>query len=397
MSAMLDRSLLPRPAFVVGAALLAMAGLLGSAKVHAETWLVGPKAPALTLREALAQAKDGDTIALLEGEYNAMVGVVTQRQLTIRGIGKRPLLRAGGQIAEGKAMLVVRDGDVTVENLEFRGARAPDGNGAGIRFEKGKLRVVGCAFYDNENGILTGNVSDAELEIIDSMFGEAPRVNGSLPHLLYAGRIGKLSVSGSRFHEGFEGHLIKSRARVSRITYNMIFDGPGGAASYQIDLPNAGVAHIIGNVIGQNADAQNRTVVAYGSEGKAWPESALYMAHNTLLSPSLMPAVYLRIFDDRLPATTPVFAINNLTAGVGVFGLFNKGVFEGNEHTLGRWLRGPTVLDFALPNGSRLRNKGVDPTRVGGQDLSPKAEFMMPIGTRPIQPPAAWSAGAFQN
>jgi hypothetical protein len=384
-----------RPALSWRRLLLALLScVIGAAQ--AETWLVGPKAPAMSLSEALAKAGDGDIVAVLEGEYNGEVGVIHQRKLTIKGIGKRPLLRAGGRIAEGKAILVVRDGDITIENLEFQSARAPDGNGAGIRFEKGRLLVKNCAFRDNEIGLLTANFGDAELDIVDSEFSEAPKVTGSLPHLLYAGRIARLSVSGSRFHEGFEGHLIKSRAKLNRITYNMIFDGAGGSASYEIDLPNGGMAHIIGNVIGQSAKAQNRTLVAYGAEGSAWPQSALYMAHNTLLSGGLMTASFLRIFEDRLPAATPIFVINNVSAGVGLLSPMAGGVFDGNVRTLGRWLRSPTMLDFALPDTSSLRGQWVDPRSIGGQDLSPKAEFSLPVGTRALAPRSSWSAGAFQ-
>ena len=115
-----------------------------------------------------------------------------------------------------------------------------------------------------------------------------------------------------------------------------------------------------------------------------------------MLSGGLMTASFLRVFEDRLPAAAPVFVINNVTAGIGLLSPFAGGVFEGNERTLGRWLRSPPMLDFALPNNSALRGRGVDPRKHGGQDLSPKAEFNFPLGTRAIQPPAAWSAGAFQ-
>lgn len=362
----------------------------------AETLIVGPAAPALSLRDAIRQAKDGDTIAVLAGEYDGQVAVIEQKQLTIKGIGKRPVLRAGGRTAEGKAILVVRDGDITLENLEFRGARAADGNGAGVRFEKGKLLIKGCAFYDNENGLITGNFGDAELEIADSLFGDAPHSEGLLPHLLYVGRIAKLTVTGSRFHEGFEGHLIKSRARENRISYNMIFDGWSGEASYEIDLPNGGLTYLIGNIIGQGPNAQNPVLVSYGSEGNPWPNSALYMAHNTLLSSGWRPAWFVRIWNDRLPPQAPIFVVNNVGAGVGMFSFGADGTFDGNGRTLGRWLRGPTMLDFSLPSDSRLRGTAIDPTRIGGQDLSPKAEFNLPIGTRPINKPSSWSPGAFQ-
>jgi hypothetical protein len=51
------------------------------------------------------------------------------------------VLLAAGHSAEDKAILVVRNGEVRIENIEFRGTRVPDGNGAGIRFERGRC---GC-------------------------------------------------------------------------------------------------------------------------------------------------------------------------------------------------------------------------------------------------------------
>jgi hypothetical protein len=91
-------------------------------------------------------------------------------------------------------------------------------------------------------GILTGNVADSVLEVEDSEFGEAPRHAGGLHHLLYAGTIARLSVRGSRLQQGFRGHLIKSRARESSILYNLIVDGVGGRASYELEFPNGGLA-----------------------------------------------------------------------------------------------------------------------------------------------------------
>ena len=44
---------------------------------------------------------------------------------------------AEGDEIQGMATLVVRAGDVLIDSIEFGGARVPDGNGAGIRFERG--------------------------------------------------------------------------------------------------------------------------------------------------------------------------------------------------------------------------------------------------------------------
>jgi len=370
---------------------------VSSPDAFADNLLVGPGGQPTSLRAALAAAKDGDTIDLLPGEYRGETALIADRRLTIRGIGKAPVFIANGKIDEAKAIWVVRGGEVTVENVEFRGARNDSANGAGIRLEGGRLKVVRCRFSDNENGILANDDEQATLDIDSSIFSEAPRVVGGLYHLLYVGRIAALSVTGSRFHRGFEGHLLKSRAQSNRITYNLIHDGEGGEASYEIDLPNGGLAWIIGNVIGQAAGSQNPVVVAYGAEGRAWPRSALYMAHNTLINDRLLPAWFLRVFRDRLPETAEVHAVNNLTVGAGLFSWGASGDFDGNYAAWSRSLVDPATLAFELDADSWLRGRGVDPRKVGGQDLSPQAEFVLPVGTRPLPPLTQWSPGAFQR
>lgn len=363
----------------------------------AETWLVGPGGTPMSLKDAVQRAADDDVVELLPGQYVGEVTVIPAKRLTLRGMGKGVVFDAKGKVAEGKAILVMRGGDLTVENIEFRGARADDANGAGIRLESGHLRVLRCRFADNEMSILTSNDGKAELDVVDSSFGEAPAVVGGLYHLLYVGRIARLQVTGSRFQRGFEGHLLKSRARESRIEYNMIVDGPGGEASYEIDLPNGGLATVVGNVIGQAAGSQNPVVVAYGAEGKIWDRNALYLAHNTLVNDKRLPAWFLRVFSDRLPADTRIEAINNLTVGPGFFEWTAPGHFAGNAHVWARALVEPAVMAFDLKPDSGLSGTGVDPRAVGGQDLSPKAEFTPPIGTRPLPPLTRWTPGAYQG
>ncbi len=378
-----------------GAALLLT---LLSAITPAATLLVGPQAPALSLAEALKTAQDGDTVALLPGQYKGQTGVISQRQLTLRAVSERPVLLFEGRVAERKAMLVVRGGDVTIENIEFRGARADDANGAGIRHESGKLTVRNCLFLDNENGILTGNDANAELVVEDSEFGLAPRIVGGLHHLLYVGRIGRFSIRGSRFYSGHEGHLIKSRARESRITYNLIYDGDEGQASYEIDLPNGGLAWVIGNIIGQGARSQNPVMVAYGGEGSAWPKNGLYVSHNSFVGNPWPPSWFLRVFEDRLPAGIEVKAINNIALGLGLFSPGTDGEFRGNVWGMRRRaLQSIYTLDFSLTEASGWRGTAQPAGQGGGESLQPTAEFVLPHGTRPLQPPAAWSPGAMQT
>ncbi len=370
-----------------------------SAPVEGTRWLAGPPGSALPLGEALEKAKDGDTIELLSGEYPG-AWVIEGKRLTLRGMDgdKRAVLKGDGKPGMHKALLTVRGGEVTLQGIEFRGARNREGNAAGVRLEGGRLTVQRCSFFDNETGLLATRDEKAELRIEASAFGSAPRVVGSLPHLLNVGRIARLTVNGTRFQQGYEGHLIKTRARENLFTYNFIHDGLRGGASYEIDIANGGLATLIGNVIGQGADAQNQVLVAYGTEDAAWDRNRLVLAHNTFINHGWMPAWFLRVIDKNLPPGTEVLAVNNLLVGGGVFEWGNKGRFEGNRHALRRMLRDADTQAFELPAGSRLRDQGVDPRSIGGTDLSPKAEFDFAKGTRPLPNGLnAWSPGAYQQ
>jgi hypothetical protein len=124
------------------------------------TMLVGAGEKISTLTDAARLAKDGDVIDIQPGNYRGQPAIWTQNNLIIRGVGERPVMLADGKSAEGKAIWVVRGGNVRIENVEFRGARVASRNGAGIRFEKGHLTIQGCRFVDNEMGLLTGNSAE---------------------------------------------------------------------------------------------------------------------------------------------------------------------------------------------------------------------------------------------
>lgn len=366
------------------------------ASAHADILRVGPGETFTRIADAAKAAKDGDIVEILPGEYRGDVATWRQKKLLIRGIGERPVLIADGKIAQGKAIWVIAHGDILIDNIEFRGARAADHNGAGIRFERGRLEVRNSVFIDNQTGILAANFDGAELFVRDSLFAQAPQQMQSLPHLLYVGRIARLEVSGSRFHQGYRGHLLKSRARYNDIRYNLLYDGPQGEASYEIDLPNGGLAFVIGNIVGQSANTQNPTVIAYGAEGNAWPESALYLAHNTLLSDRHTGTLFLRTWVDRLPADAQIVGINNLSVGLGSLTLVNGGDYRGNVPLPPGALQDPETLDFRPLGASLLQHFTSPAGEARGVSLQPDAEFALPIGTRPITRPAAWLPGAVQ-
>lgn len=388
-----------RQAIHFGRCLLLSGGFLfGSAlQVNATTIVAGPNESDLSIQAASRLAKDGDTVEILPGEYLGPVAVWSQKSLTIRGIGQRPVLIANGRSAEHKAIWVVRGGNIIIENIAFSGARVAAGNGAGIRFERGHLTIRGCTFTDNETGILTANRSGLELTIVNSVFERAPNEPGPLHHLLYVGAIDKLTVTGSRFRQGYRGHLIKSRARENHILYNLIIDGKSGSASYELDIPNGGLAFVIGNVIGQSATTENSALIAFGAEGNTWPDSALYLAHNTLVSERAAGNWFLRVWAQKLPSDTVVHAVNNMLVGSGSFSSGTSGSFAGNVTASMALSQNLKAANFRLPLTSPLRGAGVDPGQARGYTLSPTAEFVWPIGTHTLPPLARWTPGAFQR
>ena len=378
--------------------LLALLFTIPVSAALAQQLVAGPNGRPLTLADAVARAVDGDTIELLPGDYRDTLAL-NQRRLTLRGVGKVNVI--GGERLQDnriKALWTVRGGEVTIENVAFRGARGVDGSAAGVRQEGGRLVLRKCQFFDNEHGLLAADDAKAEVVIESSVFGMAPKVVGGLHHLLNIGRIGKLNITGSRFQVGFEGHLIKTRARENWIGYNMIHDGVRGGASYEIDIANGGLATVIGNVIGQGSENQNPTIVAYGTEGRGWDKNILLLAHNTLVHNGWLPAWFLRTFADRLAQCTEVDAIHHLLVGPGLFWLGAAGDFAGNRLASRGMLRDIDTYGFELPPGSIWRGSGVDPRQIAGHDLSPRREFEWPVGTREL--PAgqtSWSPGAYQR
>ena len=373
-------------------------------------------APGQSLADTLRQAASGDIIELQAGVHRGQVGVITQRALTLRGVGGPVVLQADGQHAEGKAILVVRDGVVQIENIEFRGARVPDGNGAGIRFERGRLWVRGCAFFDNQMGLLTANFADAELSVHNSRFGQAPGDQKSLAHLLYVGDIARFTLQGSHFSGGQRGHLVKSRARENRVLYNHLVDGPQGQASYELEFPNGGAVLVMGNVIQQGARTHNRTLLAFGAEGEAASGARahrLVLAHNTWINDGPSSAQFVQVHRQRLRAFAPALYQNNLFVGPGSAEGAWQDSAQGNQTLPGTAAigAGGAASDtqqaqqaqqsqkspYALAPGSALRGQAVAASTVAGELLRPSAQFVAPAGVKPLPAGLSWSAGAVQD
>ncbi len=348
---------------------------------------VGPAQELRTIAAASRVAQDGDIIEVEAGagagDYVADVAVWTQDRLTLRGVGGRARLVAAGANAEGKALWVMRGDRILVENFEFTGARVPHKNGAGIRLEKGRLTVRNCLFLDNQNGILTSNLPEVELTVEDSEFSGPRTEEPGIYHNLYAGTIRRLVVTGSYSHHARTGHLLKSRAAENFILYNRLTDETGGRASYELDLPNGGVAYVIGNIIRQGVQTENPHLIAFGAEGYKWPRNELYLAHNTLVD-DLRGGIFLRVRE----GANRVTAVNNLLLGNGALEVFDGGEYRHNP----RVGRGDVAVldaqDFRPRASARLAGRLAEAVAANGAKLTPEREYVHPRQTRALAAPA---------
>jgi hypothetical protein len=298
------------------AALLLGLAAWGPASAQAPSVIrVGPGGEVATVAEAAALARDGDTVEVQAGDYAGDTTVWEQQRLTIRAVGGRARLLADGKAAEDKGIWVIRNGEFVVEGFDFVGARVEAGNGAGIRFERGKLTVRDSKFIDNQMGLLTDNDAGSELVVERCEFA-GPKDGTHWYHNLYVGLIDKVTVSGSWSHNARGGHLLKSRARESHVLYNRLTD-EGGTASYELELPNGGKARVVGNLIEQTGATQNRTLVSFGAEGYRWPVNELSMAHNTVVNRAHGGATLVR----AAPGAASTVIVNNLWVGGGALDL----------------------------------------------------------------------------
>lgn len=364
--------------------------LAASAQAAGGRLEVGPNKELKTLSAASMLAKDGDLIEVEAGDYVADVAIWKQSEIVIRARNGRVRLVASGAAAEAKAIWVVRGGKLTVEGFDFVGAKVKDKNGAGIRLEKGRLSVVDCGFFDNENGILTGGDAESTLEIQNSEFGNNGHGDGQ-SHNLYVGAIAMLKVTGSYFHHARVGHLLKSRAAQNLIYYNRLTDETGGRASYELEFPAGGLAYVVGNIIQQSSSTENPHIISFGVEGYRHPENRLYLVNNTLVDLRPKGGIFLRV-----KPGADVFAMNNLLLGLGSLDKAGPGEYKNNFNVdFDEFVR---VLreDYRLRPSSALIGKAMAVNVAGGIGLTPLAEYQHPRSIRRLQG-GARNPGAIQQ
>lgn len=188
-----------------------------------------------------------------------------------------------GVTCEGKAALVLRGRSARVSGVIFQNMRVADGNGAGIRLERGNLGVAQSWFRDSEEGILTADDPAHQVLVEKSTFTRLGRCDRGLScaHSIYAGDYGMLTIRQSRFEQGTGGHYVKSRAARIDAEDNSFDDSHGQATNYMIDLSAGATGRIAGNWMVQGRDKENYSAfIAVGAEGHAHTANGLTVEGN---------------------------------------------------------------------------------------------------------------------
>lgn len=341
--------------------------LLLATSALASTLQVGADKPFATPCAASIAALDGDTIEIEAGTYEGDVCAWTASRLTIRGVGGFARLDAAGEASGGKAIWVIQGDDTTVEWVEFTGATVPDQNGAGIRQEGTNLTVDHCSFHDNEDGILAGDDEASDIVITHSEFDHNGQGDGQ-SHNLYINHVRSLTFAYNHSHRSYIGHDLKSRAAETRVLYNVLADEADGQGSYQIDIPNGGLAIVLGNVIEQGPRAENSGMVSFAAEGATNAVQALYVVNNTFVN-DLGHGTFIR--NAGVPDAT---VVNNLFVGGGT-ALDGPGVLTTCLETDASGLVDAANADYHLLPGSPAIDAGSDPGAVDGDSLLPAWEI----------------------
>lgn len=310
------------------------------------------------LADAINSARAGDTVLLSSGIYRQAV-VVKVSGITIKG---EPGAHLQGTAIEGKAALVVRADNVTIEGIECSGIQVRDRNGACVRIEGRDLVIRDVYFHDNQEGVLGGRGGTVLIE--NSRF-ERNGFNGGFAHTIYITKVDKFIFRNNQvLSTKDEGQGVKSRAKQTVIENNVIA-GLDARDSRAIDVPNGGAVTIRNNVLQKGANSSNSQMIGLGLEGNLHASGSAVVENNILIFDRDLSRL-ARIIDDIAKlASTPGTAVANKMKGevtVRNNRIVGAGRVESGEET--------TKVDNVL---HRSRQKAGVPAAPALPDLPPAA------------------------
>lgn len=386
---------------LVAIAALAAATLAVASPAVAATLSVGPGKTYAKPCAAIAAAQPGDVVEVeASGDYAGDTCSWSTDGLTVTGVNGRAKIDLTGVAPSGKKGIFTIEGtaSATIENFELSGAAisAADGNNAaGIRHQGLNLTVRNCFIHDNQDGILGGPATpNTGAVLIENSEFSANGAGDGFSHNMYIGDYAKFTLQYSYSHDAKVGHLVKSRAYNTYVLYNRITDEAGGMASYETDIPNAGTAYVIGNVIEQSATTQNPTMLTFGEEGApVGYDTHLFVVNNTFIN-TLGSGTFV---NDA--TTTPAALLNNIFYNGGLTTNQGSAVRTTNfDSSMGDpMFVNLASYDVSLRPGSPCIDHGTDPGTGASQPLDPRFEYVHPLGeTARVVVGASIDIGAYE-
>lgn len=322
-----------------------------------------------------AMVSDGDTVYIDAGTYSDCANW-NKNNLFLKGNGG--IAHIKDVVCSGKGIWNFNGNNITVESIEFSGASNPSQNGSGIRGQGGSFTVRSCYFHDNENGILCNDpVSGTSDVLVEYSEFSNNGYGDGYSHNMYIGTMKNFTLRYCYTHHAKIGHEIKSRAQNNYILYNRITNETMGTASRNIDLPNGGLALIIGNVIEQGPDSDNSNIIGYGLEGFSNPAPQnIYIVNNTIVNNKSSGS-----FINIQAGTGLLKIVNTIFAGPGT-------LISGTATTLDtitNWVStnfsalgfvNASAYNYELLPAAKVIGKGSNPGAAGSYSLAPVSEYV---------------------
>lgn len=194
-------------------------------------------------------------------------------------------------------------------------------------------------------------------------------------------------------HDANVGHNLKSRAQANTITYNRFSSNGTGAPSYEIDLPNAGLAFVTGNVIQQPANNQNAGMLSFGAEGATNARQKLYVVNNTFINDA-PGGSFINVGSG---VTTPILVQNKVFAGAGTVTSQASALLRTNYQGLVPGFVDRAGYNLAPSATSPLRDTGSAPGSGAGMALAPTDEYRHVAGSASRAVSGQIDIGAFET
>ena len=328
---------------------------------------------------------DGTVVEIEAGLYLGDVAVWRQNGLILRGIGGEAHVKAGQDLALGRALWVIAGDNTVIENLQFSGARGRADPAVAILVTGRGFSLRNTTFRFNDIALQIGDGPDSEVLVERSLF----EWNGRWSDGIRIGRIRRLTMRYNDVLGADRGSNISSQASINDIRYNRIMDGPLGGSAALLEATGAGILRLVGNVLHKGPNASGRTALDFGRTGEAG--GVAHIVNNTFVA-ERAGTVFVR---NR--GTKQARIVNNIFAGSSE-ALKGPGDLVANvtDVELSDFVDAGHG-DYRLKGGARAIDAGIDPGSADGVPLAPGGQYLFPQDGRPRMTRGPLDAGAFER